>query len=135
MQKFSCKLIDGTSPFVETVDGKTVKKPMTLAEFRLLWETEKETAKTKNLKTQDNAKYPTADYINQCIARVRRVFKWGAKRKKVKSETYYDLKLLEGLKGGRSKVRKSQKINVVADWIIRLVRKHEVSKNSKIGIV
>ena len=111
------KKIDGKpqKKRIEIIDGNPVEKPMTLEEFRVA---KLKYDKTNRLSKPINVKYPVYTYINQSITRVRGIFQWGVQRKLVKSETYFDIKMLKGLKKGRSKASKQRKVKPVAYWII-----------------
>ena len=57
-------------------------------------------------------------YINQQAARVRRIFKWGARRSIVPATIYHALQAVEGLKRGRCKARETEPVKPVADaWV------------------
>ena len=57
-------------------------------------------------------------YVNQCIERLRLIFKWGVAKDLVKPETHYALCQLAGLKKGRSKAKELPRIKPVADDVV-----------------
>ena len=62
------------------------------------------------------------NYINGCIDRMRRVFKWGVGEELVEPQVYQKLKAVEGLKAGRSAARETAPVKPVADKYVEAIR-------------
>ncbi len=53
-------------------------------------------------------------YINKMTVRIRRIFKWGLKKKLVSQEVFWSLKAVEGLRNGYTDAPESKKIKPVS---------------------
>jgi site-specific recombinase XerD len=53
--------------------------------------------------------------VNKDVARVRRLFRWGATKKLVPASVFHELAAMEGLRAGRSKARETEPVRPVAD--------------------
>jgi integrase len=62
--------------------------------------------------------------VNKDVARVRRMFRWGATKKLVPAGVYHDLATLEGLRAGRSAARETAPVRPVADATIEATLPH-----------
>ena len=66
--------------------------------------------------------------INKQIGRVRRVFKWGAKKRLVPASVWHELQTVEGLKRGRTDAAESEPIGPVlrayVDAVLPFVNRH-----------
>ncbi|MCL1894896.1 MAG: site-specific integrase [Holophagaceae bacterium] len=74
--------------------------------------------KVQNPKLAQNKQVLSRKYVNQCIGRIRHIFKWGVSRKKVKPDTHYYLMQLPDLKKGRSKAKELPKVKPVDDAVV-----------------
>src|SRR5262249_24117398 len=53
--------------------------------------------------------------VNKDVARVRRLFRWGATKKLVPAGIFHELATIEGLRAGRSDARETEPVRPVAD--------------------
>ena len=57
-------------------------------------------------------------YINDCVGRIKRLFKWGVENELVAAEVLQGLQAVAGLRSGRSAARETDPICPVADDVI-----------------
>ncbi len=63
-------------------------------------------------------------YVNGCVDRIKRAFKWGVTEELVDVEVFQRLQTLEGLRAGRSSARETDPVKPVPDSHVDAVRPH-----------
>ncbi len=62
--------------------------------------------------------------VNQSTGRIKRIFKWAARKKLVPMSVYQDLALVEGLRRGRSRARETDPVRPVQEALVRAIEPH-----------
>jgi integrase len=63
-------------------------------------------------------------YVNEHIARLKRMYKWAAAEELISESTYRSLALVDGLRRGRTEAREPAPVKPVADEVVEVALEH-----------